>query len=124
MITAAFHGQVIARSEQTVYLEGNHYFPRESLVPDALEDSWVRTLCFWKGVAFYRHVRAGGPPVTERRLVLSPADTPGPDDQRPRRLRSRRGRHRQRRPSLTVPLRIGWLLPRPKFCPVNQSRDK
>ncbi|MCO4255425.1 DUF427 domain-containing protein [Pseudarthrobacter cellobiosi] len=60
MITAAFHGQVIARSEQTVYLEGNHYFPRESLVPDALEDSWVRTLCFWKGVAFYHHVRAGG----------------------------------------------------------------
>lgn len=59
MITATFHGQVVARSEQTIYLEGNHYFPAESVMPDTLENSWVRTLCFWKGVARYHHVRAG-----------------------------------------------------------------
>ncbi len=59
MITATFHGQVIARSEQTVYLEGNHYFPADSIVPGSLESSWARTLCFWKGIARYHHVRAG-----------------------------------------------------------------
>lgn len=60
MITATFRGQVIACSEDTVYLEGNHYFPPSSIMPDTLEDSWVRTLCFWKGLARYHHVRAGG----------------------------------------------------------------
>ncbi|WP_426986212.1 DUF427 domain-containing protein [Pseudarthrobacter sp. Y6] len=60
MITATFHGQVIARSERTVYLEGNHYFPAESVRPGALAGSRIRTLCFWKGVARYHHVRAGG----------------------------------------------------------------
>ncbi|RAX44129.1 DUF427 domain-containing protein [Arthrobacter sp. AQ5-06] len=59
MITATFQGQVIARSEETVYLEGNHYFPMASVSPDVLEKSWVRTLCYWKGVARYYHVRTG-----------------------------------------------------------------
>lgn len=59
MMTATFHKQVIARSELTVYLEGNHYLPADSVVPDVFEDDWVRTLCFWKGVARYHDVRAG-----------------------------------------------------------------
>ena len=59
MMTATFQGQVIARAEQTVYLEGNHYFPPDSIVPGTLQGSWVRTLCFWKGIARYHHVRAG-----------------------------------------------------------------
>lgn len=49
MMTASFHGQVIARLGQTIYPEGNYYFPAESLVPDALDAGWVRTLCFWTG---------------------------------------------------------------------------
>ena len=97
MITATFHGQVIARSEQTVYLEGNHYFPPESIVPGALEDSRVRTLCFWKGLARYHHVTRGRSPGIGRGLVLPAAHTPGPDDQRPRGLRPRQRSHRQRR---------------------------
>lgn len=59
MITATFHGRVIAGSDETVYLEGNHYFPVGSVRPDSLEDSRLRTLCFWKGMARYYHVRAG-----------------------------------------------------------------
>ncbi|WP_426997005.1 DUF427 domain-containing protein [Pseudarthrobacter sp. N5] len=60
MMTASFHGTVIARSENTVYLEGNHYFPPESVTPGALEKSWLRTLCYWKGIARYYHVSAAG----------------------------------------------------------------
>ena len=60
MVTATFHGQVIARTEQAVYLEGSHYFPAESVKPGVLEKSWLRTLCYWKGIARYHHVRAGG----------------------------------------------------------------
>ncbi|WP_434614606.1 DUF427 domain-containing protein [Arthrobacter sp. A5] len=60
MITATFHGQVIARAEQTVFLEGNHYFPPNSVEPAVLAKSWLRTLCFWKGIARYHHVHAGG----------------------------------------------------------------
>ncbi|MDQ0278830.1 uncharacterized protein (DUF427 family) [Arthrobacter silviterrae] len=60
MMTATFHGQVIARAQQTIYLEGNHYFPPESVAPGVLAKSWLRTLCYWKGVARYHHVSAGG----------------------------------------------------------------
>ena len=59
MTTATFHGQVIAHSEHTVYLEGNHYFPPESVTPGTLAKSWLRTLCYWKGIARYQHVCTG-----------------------------------------------------------------
>ncbi|WP_456504308.1 DUF427 domain-containing protein [Arthrobacter sp. UYCu723] len=63
---------MVAGSEQTVYLEGNHYFPPESRVPGALEDSWVRTLCFWKGIA-RDHPRHSG-----HRTRLGPTRGPHP----------------------------------------------
>ncbi|MDJ0322700.1 DUF427 domain-containing protein [Cryobacterium sp. PH31-AA6] len=58
MITASYHGTILAQSEVTIYLEGNHYFPRESVAPAILRKSWVRTLCYWKGIARYYHVAA------------------------------------------------------------------
>jgi uncharacterized protein (DUF427 family) len=64
MITASYHGTVLARSSKTIYLEGNHYFPRESVPAPAIEKSWLRTLCYWKGIARYCHVTAN-----ERRLA-------------------------------------------------------
>ena len=60
MMTATFQGQLIARAEQTIYLEGNHYFPPNAVEPAVLTKSWLRTLCVWKGIARYRHVSAGG----------------------------------------------------------------
>ncbi len=51
MITASYHGTVLARSAKPIYLEGNHYFPRESVTAPAIEKSWLRTLCYWKGIA-------------------------------------------------------------------------
>lgn len=59
MITASYHGTILARSPNTIYLEGNHYFPRESVIAPAIEKSWLRTPCYWKGVARYYHVTAG-----------------------------------------------------------------
>ncbi|MGH3451443.1 MAG: DUF427 domain-containing protein, partial [Haloechinothrix sp.] len=40
-------------------LEGNHYFPPESLCCQYFEDSPSRTLCPWKGIASYYNVHAG-----------------------------------------------------------------
>lgn len=53
---AVCNGVVIAESDDTVVVEGNHYFPVESVVADYLIDSSTRTLCPWKGVARYKTV--------------------------------------------------------------------
>ncbi|GAC1602174.1 DUF427 domain-containing protein [Arthrobacter sp. MMS18-M83] len=59
-VTASYAGTVLARAERTVFLEGNHYFPRETVDDSVLEKSWVRTLCYWKGIARYYHVQVDG----------------------------------------------------------------
>lgn len=64
MVTASYGGTVLARAERTVFLEGNHYFPRETVDGGTLEKSWLRTLCYWKGIARYYHVQAGGHRIT------------------------------------------------------------
>jgi uncharacterized protein (DUF427 family) len=43
-----------------VYLGGNHYFPAESVRGAVLSDSWLRTLCYWKGIARYHHAEIDG----------------------------------------------------------------
>jgi uncharacterized protein (DUF427 family) len=57
---AIWRGQVIAESEETRVVEGNHYFPPESLVETHFESSATQTTCSWKGVANYRHVVVAG----------------------------------------------------------------
>lgn len=59
-VTASYAGKVLTRAETTVFLEGNHYFPPETVDDGILEKSWVRTLCYWKGVARYYHVHVDG----------------------------------------------------------------
>jgi uncharacterized protein (DUF427 family) len=44
---------VLAESDDTVVVEGNHYFPPESVNTDYLEESDHRTTCPWKGEASY-----------------------------------------------------------------------
>jgi uncharacterized protein (DUF427 family) len=56
MTRALWHGQVIAESDATIIVEGNHYFPPHSVDPDALLDSTTTTRCFWKGKAEYRNL--------------------------------------------------------------------
>lgn len=57
---AVWNGVTIAQSGDTVVVEGNHYFPPDSLDPTVLRRSRMKSLCPWKGVASYYHVDAGG----------------------------------------------------------------
>lgn len=50
---ATWNGAVLAQSEATVVVEGNHYFPPEALDRRYLRPSGTHTTCPWKGVASY-----------------------------------------------------------------------
>jgi uncharacterized protein (DUF427 family) len=60
MVQAIYNGKVIARSDHTRVVEGNHYFPPAALVREHLEDSDTQTVCGWKGTARYYHVVVDG----------------------------------------------------------------
>ena len=51
---------VIAHSDETVIVEGNHYFPREDVDTSMLEKSETRTFCAWKGEAHYYSIDCDG----------------------------------------------------------------
>jgi uncharacterized protein (DUF427 family) len=53
MPRALWKGQVIADSQRTEMVEGNHYFPPESVNPDYLAPSERTSHCGWKGTANY-----------------------------------------------------------------------
>ena len=60
MPTAKWNGAIIAQSDDTVIVEGNHYFPPESVDASLLEDSETHSLCPWKGVASYKTLVVDG----------------------------------------------------------------
>jgi uncharacterized protein (DUF427 family) len=55
-----FNGQVIAESDRTIVIEGNHYFPPASLRAEHFAPNDRHTVCPWKGTASYFDVSAGG----------------------------------------------------------------
>jgi uncharacterized protein (DUF427 family) len=57
---AVWNGAVLAESDETVVVEGNHYFPRESITAEHFRASDTHTTCPWKGEASYYDVVAGG----------------------------------------------------------------
>ena len=57
---ASWNGAVLAESDRTVEVEGNHYFPPSALKREHLEPSDYHTVCGWKGTASYYHVVANG----------------------------------------------------------------
>jgi len=57
---ATWNGSVLAESDDTVVVEGNHYFPAAALHPEYFEDSSTHTTCPWKGEASYRTVVVDG----------------------------------------------------------------
>lgn len=59
-ITAIWNGTVVAESDDTVVVEANHYFPRESLVEEHFTPSATRTVCPWKGLASYYTIAVDG----------------------------------------------------------------
>jgi uncharacterized protein (DUF427 family) len=54
---ATWNGAVLAESDDVVRLEGNVYFPADSVNPDYLVDSTSHTMCPWKGLASYHTVQ-------------------------------------------------------------------
>lgn len=60
VVEAVFNGQVVAASEHTVIVEGNHYFPPGAVRWQYLERTRTKSLCPWKGLASYYTVTVGG----------------------------------------------------------------
>ncbi len=56
---ATWNGTVIAESDETVVVEGNHYFPKAALRPEHFRPSTTHTTCGWKGQASYFDVVVG-----------------------------------------------------------------
>jgi uncharacterized protein (DUF427 family) len=57
---AVWNGKVLAESDRTVVVEGNHYFPAGSVNRAYFRDSSTHTTCPWKGVASYYSVVVDG----------------------------------------------------------------
>jgi uncharacterized protein (DUF427 family) len=55
-----WNGAVLAESDQTIVVEGNHYFPPDALNREYFSESDTHTVCPWKGVASYYTVQVNG----------------------------------------------------------------
>lgn len=60
IMKAIWNGQTIAESDNTVIVENNHYFPKESVKAEYLTDSQTHTTCPWKGLASYYSLTVDG----------------------------------------------------------------
>jgi len=56
---AVWNDTVIAESDNTIVVEGNHYFPPDSVNREHLKDNDMHTTCPWKGEASYYNVVVG-----------------------------------------------------------------
>lgn len=59
-VRASWNGVVLAESDETVVVEGNHYFPVESVRWEHFTRSGSHTVCPWKGIASYHTVTVDG----------------------------------------------------------------
>jgi uncharacterized protein (DUF427 family) len=59
-VKAVWNGAILADSDDTMVVEGNHYFPEKSLNREFLRQSSHHTLCPWKGIASYYTVEVNG----------------------------------------------------------------
>ena len=57
---AIWNDQVIAESQETVVVEGNHYFPADSIRSEFFVPTDQRSSCAWKGEAAYYDLVVGG----------------------------------------------------------------
>lgn len=59
-VKATWNGAMLAESDETVVVEGNHYFPPETINRDYFRASETHTTCPWKGLASYYTVEVAG----------------------------------------------------------------
>ncbi|MEQ9466981.1 MAG: DUF427 domain-containing protein [Ekhidna sp.] len=57
---ATWNGEVIAESDETVVVEGNHYFPPSSIKKEFFKETDTHTVCPWKGTASYYSLEVNG----------------------------------------------------------------
>ncbi|WP_121808155.1 DUF427 domain-containing protein [Mucilaginibacter kameinonensis] len=57
---AIWNNQVIAESNDTIVVENNHYFPKESVKAEYLKETDIHTTCPWKGKASYYTLEVDG----------------------------------------------------------------
>lgn len=57
---AVWNGVTLAESDKTIVVEGNHYFPPDTVKRDLLQPSATHTTCHWKGEASYYTVAVDG----------------------------------------------------------------
>jgi len=60
MTKAVWNEAILAVSDRTVIVEGNHYFPRSAVREEFLRPSETHTVCPWKGTASYHHIEVQG----------------------------------------------------------------
>ena len=60
MVKAVWKGKIIAESDETEIVEGNHYFPPDSVNREYFKDSNTTSTCPWKGEASYYDVEVDG----------------------------------------------------------------
>jgi uncharacterized protein (DUF427 family) len=60
VMKATWNDAVLAESDNTVVVEGNHYFPAESINKEFFEESSTHTICPWKGEASYYNIVVNG----------------------------------------------------------------
>lgn len=57
---AIWNGTIIAECDDTIEVEGNHYFPPTAIKKEFIEASDHHTFCPWKGTASYYHLKVDG----------------------------------------------------------------
>ena len=57
---AIWKGHILAESDDTVIVEGNHYFPRDSIKTEFFQPTETHTVCGWKGTASYYDIVVKG----------------------------------------------------------------
>jgi uncharacterized protein (DUF427 family) len=57
---AIWNGEIVAESDETIVIEGNHYFPPGAIKADYFKSSATHTTCPWKGVASYYDLEING----------------------------------------------------------------
>ena len=60
MAKATWNGVILAESNQTELVEGNHYFPPDAINRTYFQESNYHTVCSWKGTASYYDIKVNG----------------------------------------------------------------
>jgi uncharacterized protein (DUF427 family) len=76
---AMWNEAVLAQSDKTIVVEGNHYFPPDTINKEYFQDSNTHTICGWKGEASYYDIVVNGQ-VNKDAAWYYPSTKPAADE--------------------------------------------